>query len=91
MCGAAVTIYTAALPPDTWTRLFRWLPFLPRTALAGDKLHKIATLLDDASPETIYRRLVSQWQQPDEICRRRSPTRPRRQLGFHNGWAPVRG
>ena len=57
-----------ALPPDTWTRLFRWLPFLPRTALAGDKLHKIATLLDDASPETIYRRLVSQWQRPDEIA-----------------------
>ena len=56
------------LPPDTWTRLFRWLPFLPRTALAGDKLHKIATLLDDASPETIYRRLVSQWQRPDEIA-----------------------
>jgi hypothetical protein len=34
------------LPPDTWTRLFSWLPFVPRTALAGDKLHKIATLLE---------------------------------------------
>ena len=57
-----------ALPPDSWTRLFRWLPFLPRMALAGDKLYKIATLLDDASPDTIYRLLVSQWQRPEEVA-----------------------
>ena len=44
------------------------LPFLPRTALAGDKLHKIATLLDDPSPGAIYRGVVSQWDRPQEIA-----------------------
>jgi asparagine synthase (glutamine-hydrolysing) len=57
-----------AFPPDTWTHMFEWLPFLPRTALAGDKLHKIATLLDDPSPNAIYRSLVSQWQRPEDIA-----------------------
>ena len=50
-----------ALPPDTWSSLFQRVPFLPQTALAGDKLQKIATLFDDSSPDAIYRSLVSQW------------------------------
>ena len=41
----------------------RWRPALP-----GDKLHKIATLLDNPAPDAIYRRLVSQWERPDEIA-----------------------
>ena len=57
-----------ALPPDRWTQLLDWLPFLPQTALAGDKLHKIATLFDDPAPDAIYRSLVSQWQRPEEIA-----------------------
>ena len=57
-----------ALPPDTWTQLFGWLPFLQRTTLAGDKLHKIATLLDDPTPDAIYRSLVSQWQGPEAVA-----------------------
>ena len=57
-----------ALPPDAWTRLFEWLPFLPQAAQAGDKLHKIATLLDDPSPDAIYRSLVSQWQEPEVVA-----------------------
>ncbi len=38
--------------------------------LPGDKLHKIATLLDHPDPDAIYRRLVSQWERPDEIAAR---------------------
>ncbi len=56
------------MTPDTWTRLFDWLPFLPQITLAGDKLQKVANLFDDAAPETIYRSLVSQWQRPEEIA-----------------------
>ncbi len=57
-----------ALSPEAWNRLFGWLPFLPQAALPGDKLHKIATLLDDPTPDAIYRRLVSQWDRPEEIA-----------------------
>ena len=57
-----------ALPPDTWSSLFQRVPFLPQTALAGDKLQKIATLFDDSSPDAIYRSLVSQWLRPQEIA-----------------------
>ena len=57
-----------ALPPDTWSSLFQRVPFLPQTALAGDKLQKIANLFDDPSPDAIYRSLVSQWLRPEEIA-----------------------
>ena len=57
-----------ALPPDTWSSLFQRVPLLPQTALAGDKLQKIATLFDDSSPDAIYRSLVSQWLRPQEIA-----------------------
>jgi asparagine synthase (glutamine-hydrolysing) len=36
--------------------------------LPGDKLHKLATLLDNPEPDAIYRCLVSQWDRPDEIA-----------------------
>src|SRR5262249_5677468 len=57
-----------ALAPDTWNRLFGLAPAAWRPALAGDKLHKIATLLQNPSPDAIYRRLVSQWERPEEIA-----------------------
>jgi asparagine synthase (glutamine-hydrolysing) len=56
------------LSPAAWTRLLGLLPFLPRASLPGDKLHKIATLLDDPSPGAIYRGVVSQWDRPQEIA-----------------------
>jgi asparagine synthase (glutamine-hydrolysing) len=57
-----------ALAPQTWSNLFAFVPATWRPALPGDKLHKIATLLDDPSPDAIYRRLVSQWERPDEVA-----------------------
>jgi asparagine synthase (glutamine-hydrolysing) len=51
-----------------WARACRYLPFLPQAAILGDKLQKIATLLDDPTPEAIYRRLVSQWERPQDIA-----------------------
>jgi len=57
-----------ALAPQTWNRLFAFVPASWRPALPGDKLHKITTLLDNPQPDAIYRRLVSQWERPDEIA-----------------------
>jgi asparagine synthase (glutamine-hydrolysing) len=57
-----------ALSPDTWNRLFAFVPASWRPALPGDKLHKITTLLDNPQPDAIYRRLVSQWERPDEVA-----------------------
>jgi asparagine synthase (glutamine-hydrolysing) len=59
-----------ALSPEAWNRLFGFVPFLPHAALAGDKLHKLAPLIEDPAPDAIYRRLVSQWDKPDEVAAR---------------------
>jgi asparagine synthase (glutamine-hydrolysing) len=57
-----------SLAPRTWNRLFAFVPASWRPALPGDKLHKITTLLDNPEPDAIYRRLVSQWERPDEVA-----------------------
>jgi asparagine synthase (glutamine-hydrolysing) len=57
-----------ALAPETRSWLFAFVPKSWRPALPGDKLHKLATLLDDPQPDAIYRRLVSQWERPEEIA-----------------------
>ncbi len=57
-----------ALAPQTWNRLFGYVPAAWRPALPGDKLHKITTLLDNPQPDAIYRRLVSQWERPEEVA-----------------------
>jgi asparagine synthase (glutamine-hydrolysing) len=57
-----------ALAPETWNRLFAFVPAAWRPALPGDKLHKITTLLDNPEPDAIYRRLVSQWERPEEVA-----------------------
>jgi asparagine synthase (glutamine-hydrolysing) len=57
-----------ALAPETWNRLFALVPAAWRPALPGDKLHKITTLLDHPEPDAIYRRLVSQWERPEEVA-----------------------
>jgi asparagine synthase (glutamine-hydrolysing) len=57
-----------ALAPETWNRLFAFVPTSWRPALPGDKLHKLTTLLDNPEPDAIYRRLVSQWERPEEVA-----------------------
>ena len=65
--GASAAVLTS-LAPETWNRLFAAVPAGWRPALPGDKLHKIATLLEHPAPDAIYRRLVSQWEQPEKIA-----------------------
>lgn len=59
------------IAPQTWDRLFGFsaslLPQKYRIRAAGDKIHKFATAFSSRTPEDIYYRLVSHWQQPEKI------------------------
>jgi asparagine synthase (glutamine-hydrolysing) len=56
------------VPVEQWDTLFgqlnHWLPARIRQSHAGGKLHKLAGLLEAATPEAIYLELVSQWSDP---------------------------
>ena len=53
-----------ALPPHTWDRLLSVLPRRLRPPQAGERMHKIADILPQDSIDTVYRALISQWQNP---------------------------
>lgn len=59
------------VPPENWDRALRpILAFGPRRlryGMPGDKLHKLAEALGASGPEDWYRRLVSQWQEPEQV------------------------
>jgi asparagine synthase (glutamine-hydrolysing) len=59
-----------AVAPETWTRMVglgsRLLPPRWRETRAGDKLHRIADLLE-RSPTEIYRELISHWSAPADL------------------------
>jgi asparagine synthase (glutamine-hydrolysing) len=51
-----------ALPADRWSSLFDLLPHGLLPAQAGDKLHKLASVLALDDVGAIYRRLVTHWE-----------------------------
>jgi asparagine synthase (glutamine-hydrolysing) len=57
-----------SVSPGAWDRVFACVPASWRPALPGDKLHKLSGLLADPRPDAIYRRLISQWEEPDQIA-----------------------
>lgn len=61
----------AMFSPTAWDKLFRLMqPLLPgfaRQQSPGDKLHKLARILDSKSAHTIYHRLVSHWHDEDRL------------------------
>lgn len=60
-----------AVAPASWDSVFKGLsPVLParlRQPMAGDKLHKLATLLTIRDPIAMYWRLISLWSEPERI------------------------
>jgi asparagine synthase (glutamine-hydrolysing) len=54
--------------PHAWHRLLGLVPSSWRPSLAGEKLHKLASILEHSHPDDIYRRLVSQWEEPSEVA-----------------------
>jgi asparagine synthase (glutamine-hydrolysing) len=60
-----------ALPPDWWSAALgpalRLAGQGGRAPRAGQRLHRGAALLGERTPEGLYRRLVSHWQEPSEV------------------------
>ena len=57
-----------ALSPRTWTALAAFIPEKRRPAQFGDKMHKLANVLDgDGEASQFYRQVVSQWVDPARI------------------------
>ena len=56
-----------ALSPAAWDRLFDMVPRRVRPRTAGDKMHKLASVLAQGTPEGLYRRLVTHWDEPDSL------------------------
>ena len=64
----ALAASLVSIAPETWDCCFsRAMParFRPRTP--GDKLHKLAGVIDAADPAELYYRLVSLWQDPADV------------------------
>lgn len=57
------------LSPTQWDSLFALVPSRLRPPQAGDKVHKLADILSLDSQEALYRRLVSQWDNPELVAR----------------------
>lgn len=55
------------LSPSQWDRLFSIFPARYRPAHAGDKLYKLVDILEMDGQDTLYRRLVSQWENPEDV------------------------
>lgn len=63
---AMMSTLLRSLSPATWSTLFRVVPDRWRVPQPGDKVHKLAGILEE-SPSDYYRYLVSHWRQPDEL------------------------
>lgn len=62
----AATMLTV-VPVDTWNKVSRLLPIRYHILNLGDKLHKAAGVLACCNVEQLYLRLVSHWQNPEDI------------------------
>ncbi|MBK8759870.1 MAG: asparagine synthase (glutamine-hydrolyzing) [Sulfuritalea sp.] len=56
-----------AIPPGAWDRLGRCLPYRLRQPALGDRLHKLADIIDVANTDELYRRLTSQNRDPGSL------------------------
>jgi asparagine synthase (glutamine-hydrolysing) len=66
LCSAAARMILA-VPPSLWDKLMACFPPASDLAQAGDKLHKLAALLDSKNPDELYLRLISHWQDPGQL------------------------
>ena len=56
-----------ALSPAEWDRIGRSLPRRLRQPTLGDRIHKLASVIDVDGPDELYRRLVSQHREPSSL------------------------
>jgi len=57
----------SALPAERWDRLASALPSNLRPGRPGDRMHRIAATLDLDTPELVYRQILGQWDQPEQL------------------------
>lgn len=57
----------SGVSPQAWDRLGRRLPYRLRQPALGDRLHKLAGVMDSADTDELYRRLVSQQREPASL------------------------
>jgi asparagine synthase (glutamine-hydrolysing) len=73
--GASVATAVGPATLDRWVaRLGRLAPAALGGGRAGDKLHKLATLLPAASEEDFHRALLSYWPDPQRLVRSAPPS-----------------
>ncbi len=56
-----------ALSPAVWDRIGKFLPRGGRQPALGDRIHKLASVIDVDGPDELYRRLVSQHREPGSL------------------------
>jgi asparagine synthase (glutamine-hydrolysing) len=64
--SAAASMVTS-ISPNRWDRFGVLLPRRFEVRAAGDKVHKLAGILDAGTQEEIYSRLISQWRAPNSV------------------------
>jgi asparagine synthase (glutamine-hydrolysing) len=70
----------SALSPAWWDNFFqRGEPFVPRTRIAGIRMHKLAAVLDARSHERMYQVLSSHWLPEDQVLREPASSTPAHQ------------
>ncbi len=62
--------FLRSVPSERWDHVLRLLPNKIRPSQAGDKVHKIAQILPVDGQDSLYRRLVSQWEDPAQLVLR---------------------
>ncbi len=63
MAAAAIS----SIPTAGWDAAARIFPQSMRPSLAGDKAHKLSSILGEADADGMYRRLVSHWSNPEQL------------------------
>ncbi|PCI29374.1 MAG: asparagine synthase (glutamine-hydrolyzing) [SAR324 cluster bacterium] len=63
LCAAGIT----SIPPGVWTNLANRLPLLKSRSGFGEKIHKLAALLDAKDHDTLCHRLLSLWFDPASV------------------------
>ena len=57
----------SSIPTTGWDRAARILPHSKRPSMAGDKAHKLSSILREPDADGMYRRLVSHWNNPEQL------------------------
>lgn len=57
----------SALSPAHWDRMLSLVPGRWRPRQIGDKVHKFAAIIALGDQDAVYRRLISQWKDPDGL------------------------